>query len=245
MGQASDYAALAILERARKPTGRLIPIAGETEIVASGPGRYPEFRPVAIQEMFSEYHIRHLERWDIGTSYVRVVDHTLELIDNLTKTQEIEDTEARVNNPAGHPWEPTSAPILGVDHTGVGIAVVDLFRSKPIPIPLVAMTITSGTASHARPQADDAYHPWTVPKAELVGPMLVAAQNGRLKISPQLPHADTLGREMQQFRMKLRAGGTISYEHLADRDHDDLVLAVAIAAWIAHKIDQQPPGVYR
>jgi hypothetical protein len=32
--------------------------------------------------------------------------------------------------------------------------------------------------------------------------------------------------------------GAVSYESLTEDDHDDLVMSMALAAWVAHKIDQ-------
>lgn len=62
-------------------------------------------------------------------------------------------------------------------------------------------------------------------------------QTGRLKIARSLPHAPLLARELVNFRLKV--GGKASEDALDWREgpDDDLVLALAIAAW---KADRDP-----
>lgn len=244
LGKAADYAALAVLERTLIETGTYRILEGETELVAAGHGKWPEQRPAAIAIKRPRYDIRHLHQWDIGTSYTTVVDETIGLIRTLLQMHESDQAQERVKAETGAEFIPAAPPILAVDHTGVGVAVVDQIRSKPCPIPLIAVTITSGQAAVGRPQTDDAYRPWTVPKPELVAPMLVAVQNQMLKVAPELELAPALERQMNAFRMKLRGTSTVSYEAEHERDHDDLVIAVSIAAWVAYKIDQQGTVAY-
>jgi hypothetical protein len=71
-----------------------------------------------------------------------------------------------------------------------------------------------------------------VPKRDLVTVTQVLLQNGRLRVAAGLPEAETLKRELLNFRVKIdprTAHG--SYEHWRESEHDDLVLAVSIAAW--------------
>jgi len=60
----------------------------------------------------------------------------------------------------------------------------------------------------------------------------VLLQNKRLKIASTLSEAATLKKELLNFRVKVDpATAHDSYEHWRDGDHDDLVLAVAMACW--------------
>ena len=61
-------------------------------------------------------------------------------------------------------------------------------------------------------------------------------QSGRLKIARELEHAETLKAELLNFRVKINiATGHDSYEAWREGDHDDLVLAAAMATWKAQK----------
>ncbi len=69
--------------------------------------------------------------------------------------------------------------------------------------------------------------------------MQVLLQNGQLRIPASLDLRDVLTQEMQNFKVKLSAEtGRASYEHWRSSDHDDLVLALALALWDANRGDQ-------
>jgi hypothetical protein len=69
-----------------------------------------------------------------------------------------------------------------------------------------------------------------VPKKDLVGVLQVLLQGKRLKVAQGLEFAGTLADELQQFRMKT-VPLTDDVIEWRERPHDDLVLAVAVAAW--------------
>ncbi len=69
-----------------------------------------------------------------------------------------------------------------------------------------------------------------VPKRELVRGLVTAFENGRLKIAKGLPLAGALIDELQAFRVTLTAKGRDTYAARSG-EHDDLVLAVALAVW--------------
>lgn len=116
--------------------------------------------------------------------------------------------------------------VLAVDQTGVGRPVVDLFRKDGNP---VAITITAGRDTTADEDG------WKIPKKELVACLQLLFQEQRLKIPP-LPERDILVKELRAFRVKvnLRTGNE-TFEAWRERDHDDLVLAVAMAAWVGEQ----------
>jgi hypothetical protein len=153
------------------------------------------------------YAVRHLIRWPLKTSYHTIVAE----VAALTKTDPI-------NRPH---W-----PLLAVDQTGVGIAVVEMVRKAGMPARLYPISITSGSA--VTPGDDSSLH---VPKKELVGVMQMLLQSRRLVFSP-LPERDLLVRELDHFKVKITPTGGESFEAWRERDHDDLVLAVALACWL-------------
>jgi hypothetical protein len=66
-----------------------------------------------------------------------------------------------------------------------------------------------------------------------VSVLQVLLGNRRLRVAEGLAEARTLQRELEAFKVKLTAAGNEQFESWRDRDHDDLVLAVALAAWAA------------
>lgn len=80
---------------------------------------------------------------------------------------------------------------------------------------------------------------YRVPKKDLVSVTQVLLQTGRLKIARALPHAELLARELVNFRSRLAAQTVESQLDWRERANDDLVLALAIAAWQA----EQNPGL--
>lgn len=186
LGQAQDYTALAVVERVEVPTEEH--------------DRYGELKTVA------HYHLRHLERFRLGTPYPAVVERVRELM--------------RTEILAGR----TS---LVVDATGVGAPVVDLLRQTCDAVN--SITITGGDAV-GRDGSD-----YRVPKRDLASTVQVLLQTGRLRIAPALPEAETLMKELLNFRVKITQQGHDTYGVWRDGDHDDLVLAVALACWFAEQ----------
>jgi hypothetical protein len=151
------------------------------------------------------YGCRYLKRWALGSSYPRIVADVGALL-------------------AG----PLSGARLAVDATGVGRPVADLFRERFGPR-VVAVTITGGSGQ-AYDAASASMH---VPKKDLVFGLLSLMQRGRLKIARALPEAAALERELTTFKVKVSLAGHESFEAWRERDHDDLVLALALATWSA------------
>lgn len=175
----------------------------------------------AVLERTEEFHrfnyaVRHLERFQLGTSYVKIADRMGELF-------------AR---------PPLMGQTLAVDRTGVGRAEYDLLESRGLDADLLGITITAGVLPSR--QADGSYH---VPKADLVGALLVAFQSGRLRIARGLPLADVLTRELQNFRRKITLAGNEKFEAWREGQHDDCVLALAIAIWASENVSQPYRGL--
>ena len=62
----------------------------------------------------------------------------------------------------------------------------------------------------------------------------------RLQVAPELAEADTLVRELTTFEVRVTSSANETFGAWREGEHDDLVLAVAVAAWIA---ERQPPSV--
>jgi hypothetical protein len=174
-------------------------------------GQASDYTALVIVEASADaeprFAIRHLQRMALGTSYPKIAEYVAGLL--------------------------RREPLLGncdvvADATGVGRAVVDLLRRYGVnPI---AVTITGGDA--ATHDADG----YRTPKRDLVGVLQVALQQGRLKCA-DLPGAEVLQAELLNFRVTVNAlTGHDSYGAgpagaWREGDHDDVVLATALAVW--------------
>ena len=115
---------------------------------------------------------------------------------------------------------------LVIDATGVGRPVLDLFRASGVDAR--AITITAGQ----KPTGSLRFA--KVPKRDLIKVVLLALQVGTLTIAQDQPFADVLARELAELRVKITASGYDRYE-AREGEHDDLVLALAIALWSLEK----------
>lgn len=159
--------------------------------------------PVDPETNVKHYAVRHLQRWAPGTGYHEIITDVANLL---------------------QPLIPVSP--LAVDATGVGKPVVDLLQAYRMPCPIHSITITSG--HHLSGSSEGGLH---VPKKDLVSTLQVLLQSRLLKIASTLSDAATLTAELMTFQAKvtLDAGDSCLWR---ERPHDDLVLAVAIAAWL-------------
>ena len=109
--------------------------------------------------------------------------------------------------------------------TGVGKPIFEMFTYSGISP--AGVLITAGMSE----TWDDAIH--GVPKLTLVSRLQALLHEGRLKIQRELAEAETLIRELQDFRVEYTAAGHLTFNARSGK-HDDLVLALAIAVWRAH-----------
>ena len=211
LGQASDYTALAVLEK--------LDPAPAADTRGRGPGlRLGEALPLS-QTLRGRapapaiFHCRHLERMPLGTAYPAVVRHVRELL-------------------ATPPLRGDSA--LVVDATGVSRPVVDMLTAAGLEP--ISVTITGGDAV-----TQETARSYRVPKRDLVSVVQVLLQSERLKFAAQLPLVETLKRELQDFRVKIDpVTAHDSYGSWREGSHDDLVLAVAVAAWYGERWQARP-----
>jgi hypothetical protein len=110
--------------------------------------------------------------------------------------------------------------------------VVDLFKAEKINAELRPVMITGGSKVTIE---DGTYR---IPKRDLVAVVQVALQNRTLKIASQLPEAETLTRELANFKAKISDAGNDSYgagDDWRTGNNDDLVLALSMALWCASR----------
>ncbi len=171
-------------------------------------GQASDYTALAVLERSSEriYDVRKLERAR-GTPYPEIVDK----VTDIMQSSMMEDDAALV-----------------VDQTGVGAPVVDLFRQAGLqPI---------GVLIHGGDKVTHEGGSWRVPKRDLVGVLMVLMQNKRLRVAWKLRLASILAGEMLNFKIKFDPRTAHdSYSAWRDAEHDDLVLATALAAWWAER----------
>jgi len=76
---------------------------------------------------------------------------------------------------------------------------------------------------------------WLVPRVEPVSTLQLLLQSRRYQVAPALPEAETLAEELVRFRPKVTAPTANLLDAWRNGPHDDLVLAVAVAAWRAER----------
>ncbi len=217
LGQSQDYTAACVIERIVQKVGEDGRPAGVPE-----QGRHYSSQP----KTQSQLHVRHLERLPLGMPYDEQAQH----IKNLVQSPELQSRHA-----TGELWgdllvknEEVVSPGLAVDATGVGRAVVNMLSAYGLELDPV--TLHGGdSVSHA-----DGYT--RLPKRDLVTVLQVALQSGWLRIAKELELAETLRSELLNFKLKIDPQTAHdSYSHWRENEHDDLVLATAMAAWAATK----------
>ena len=153
--------------------------------------------------------LRHLERVALGTPYPEVVER----VRQVTRSA---DLAGRCH--------------LIADATGVGRPVMDMLRRAELGCRrLWPVLITGGDLEKL---AEGYYR---VPKRDLVVGLQVLLQRRGLKIAARLPFGPTLVREMMEMQVKITPAGNEQYGAWREGEHDDLVLAVALAGWGARK----------
>jgi len=153
------------------------------------------------------YAVRHLVRFPPGTPYAAIVAAV---------------TEAFAAPPL------RDSPLV-IDQTAVGRNIYDLFRNGNTGAAVLGLAVTAGHSA-----GKDDHGGELIPKKDLVGVLQVLLQGKRLKVAQGLAMAATLADELQQFRLRT-VTPTDNVVEWRERPHDDLVLAVAVAAWQAER----------
>lgn len=181
------------------------------------------------------YECVHLETWPLGTRYTDIAEKV---------RQRFDTPQLR--------WSK-----LAPDYTGVGNAVVERLREIRVPAWMKPILITSGSTTTLG--TDGVYH---VPKVDLVAALQIVLQAELLLVDSRLKRASDLKGQLSRFRVKITKAANETFG-AASGSHDDLVLAVAMAVWLAERegggditeastaprgetniVEQAPPGVF-
>jgi hypothetical protein len=160
---------------------------------------------LAPVESPARYQVRHLQRFELGTATPEVVERTCALLQRP---------------------ELAGGGTLVLDVTGVGRGVLHAFQQAGLA-PL-AVTIHQGHNTSHRGRE------WHVPKKDLVYTLtsLGGARPVLLALGDRVPFAAEVRQEMQTFSSKINtATAHESFAAWREQDHDDLVLALALACW--------------
>jgi hypothetical protein len=184
LGQAADFTALAVVEKA-------------------------DGKPPALA-------VRHLRRFPPGTTYGAVAAAVAETVRDGGLAR----------------------PPLVADLTAVGPGLLPTLRSAVRPAWVTPVVLTAGLDAT---RGEDAI--WRVPKRNLVTALQLLLQERRLRVAPALTDAAVLVRELTAFRAKVTLAETESPDW-RERPADDLVLAVALAAWWLAEHPRYGPDAY-
>jgi hypothetical protein len=158
-----------------------------------------------VEKLPDEWAVRRLERIPLGTPYTKVVDRLAEL--------------ARHPKLAGHCR-------MVIDATGVGAPVVDMLKAANIGCEIVPVVFSAGTQESFDGKT------WRVPKLDLLARLQMLFEQQRLKVPRKLKESSTLVRELLDTKAKPRPRGNVRIGADAAGQHDDLVMALALAVWM-------------
>ncbi|MEJ5369936.1 MAG: hypothetical protein WHT08_16605 [Bryobacteraceae bacterium] len=150
--------------------------------------------------------LRFAHRFPLGLPY-------LDLLRRLPELLSFPGTPPWPVHP-GHPARPWRT--LVVDASGVGAPVVEMLRRLPLEARILPITITSG-----RHPASDPHGGQLVPRRDLLSRLRILLESGVLRIPRSLPARKQILEELS--RLSDNPGSS----------HDDLALALALAAWPA------------
>ena len=213
LGQASDFTAIAVLEKT---------IAPPETAMFSPVGESPSNRLVDSSIV---YDLVYLKRPKLGTPYDVIARRVADLICEL--------------EPQGAFGE-LGQVTLSVDGTGVGRGVVDMLdtefkrrgaTSKSVPkVDFRRVSVTGSQTTLKRPTRTDGY--WAVPKKDLIFPAVAAFQQGKIRIAKGIKDRDALVNELKNYRRTTNiATGTMSFEPWRESEHDELLFALCLALW--------------
>lgn len=174
-----------------------------------------------LQKIGTGYALLYLERLPQGMEYPAQMDH----IQSLLSRKELAQAEKT----------------LCIDATGVGAPIVDEANKRGLNP--VSVTITAGNAPHW----NDDKSRLRCPKKDLVSNLVVLAQGGSMKIADGLHYADVLSKELSSFEVRVNPDTrNVSFGNWPrEGAHDDLVLSVALALYVAEYRHARTHGVFR
>jgi hypothetical protein len=150
--------------------------------------------------------VRHVERLPLGTAYMGVVE----------RVKQIMGSPALAGDRS-----------LTVDGTGVGAPVVEMLKGARLGCEVCEVTITGG--EHANRGTDG----WNVPKQDLVDGVRILLERRLLRFAKDLKHGRMLMRELMDMQHREQRSGGVRVGADGYGQHDDMVIALALACWKA------------
>ena len=170
--------------------------------------------------------LRHLERMPLDATYPRIVTRAEELVKALVDHEQ---------DRRGWGKEPSTDLVINITgtgrHVGEAMSRVDL---RPIMV-----TVTGGSGERHDPGR---WQEWSIARNELIGQLLFAFQNDRFRVAKGMDLAGKFVEELQAFKLKRPALNPNDPEAWRERPDEDLVFAVALAAWRARRYQPKPPA---
>jgi phage FluMu gp28-like protein len=161
---------------------------------------------VIVEKRGDELLVRGAERIPLGTPYSRLV----EILREVVRRPELAGRCSVV-----------------VDATGLGEPVMEMIRRADLGCDVTAAVISGG--KRASRKKTGKYK--TVPKYDLMTGLQVALEDEELKIARRMSEARSLVKELTDIRVNERGGMGAE----GSGQHDDLVMAVALACWRAKR----------
>jgi hypothetical protein len=156
----------------------------------------------------AELRLRHLERVPLGTPYPDVVSRAARVVDTLR---------------AG------GTSYLIPDATGVGRPVVNMLQAAGLGNRMWPVSITGGPLERLEKGI------YLTPKRDLIVGLQILLQEEKLVLASGMEFEEALLREMQTMQVRVGVRSE-QYGQWREGEHDDLVLAVALACWGARKV---------
>lgn len=181
-------------------------------------GRHRLEKPVAKRRY--RYTLRWLQAWELGTRYTATTPGQRSVIG---------DVRTLYDQPALR-WT-----ALAADYTGVGTAVIEQVIAAKVKARLHPVCITSGHRISTPEETKDGS--WHVPKKELVSTLVVLLENDLFKwqapgTKGALPLIGRFEKELQAFREHVTRAKNVTFG-AEQSQHDDIVMAAALACWLA------------
>ena len=156
--------------------------------------------------------------------------------------EDLLDVASRLEDIASHP-RLAGQVAIAVDGCGIGREWVRLVRGARLAT--LAPVYAVVAVGNLRPPGQKRGQFIFVPKALLVGNLVRLGAEKRLRLARGLEHEDRLRKELATFRQKVRPDGGAGFENDRRTDHDDLVSAVLLAAWLATEFETRGAAMWR
>jgi hypothetical protein len=162
------------------------------------------------------YEACEIQRLPLNTKYPQVIRHLQELMSTAPLK---------------------SHATLVADVTGPGLPVYQALQAAGLsPI---------GVLVHGGDKVSRDGAVYRVPKRDLISSAQVLLESRRLRIGATLPHAELLVQEMSMYRVHIDpTTAHDSYSAWREKDHDDLVFALALGCWYGEYTKGKRAGVW-